>query len=162
MFFLFYIFFFSSLPMFHSEILSQWSFLTFWNGLPGIGRQLCIKMWFWHFSTHNIYVMVRGKFSETNFVASFFSNPGEKVWKARKTLSHSFPCFSNLLPGIGEKRSNKWWFWEFSMHRDIYFVCGKCQNHILMHSCLQILGRPFQNVRNLHGLRISEWNLYVL
>ena len=30
-------------------------------------------------------------------------------------LSHSFPCFSNLLPGIG----------EFSTHGDIYFVCGK-------------------------------------
>ena len=114
--------------MFHSEILSPWSFLTFWNGLPGIGRQLCIKMWFWHFSTHKIYVTVHGKFSEPHFVALFFSNPGEKVWKARKTLSHmgqSFPYFSNLLPGIGEKQSNKVWFWEFSTHRDIYFVCGK-------------------------------------
>ena len=110
---------------FHSEILSPWSFLTFWNGLPGIGRQLCIKMWFWHFFTDKIYVTVREKFSEPHFVALFFSNPGEKVWKARKTLSHSFPCFSNLIPGIGEKRSNKVWFWEFSTHRDIYFVCGK-------------------------------------
>ena len=62
--------------------------MTFLNGLPGIGRQLCIKMWFWHFSTHKIYVTVRGKFSEPHFVALFFSNPGEKVWKARKTLSH--------------------------------------------------------------------------
>ena len=40
-------------------------------------------------------------------------------------MGQSFPCFSNLLPGIGEKRSNKVWFWEFSTHRDIYFVCGK-------------------------------------
>ena len=41
--------------MFHSEILSPWSFLMFWYGLPGIGRQLCIKMWFWHFfHTQNI------------------------------------------------------------------------------------------------------------
>ena len=67
--------------MFDSEILSPWSFLTFWNGLPGIGRHLCIKMWFWHFSTHKIYVTVRGKLSEPHFVASFFSNPGEKVRK---------------------------------------------------------------------------------
>ena len=111
--------------MFHSEILSPWGFLTFWKGLPGIGRQLCIKMWFCHFSTRKIYVVVHGKFSEPHFVASFFSNLGEKVWKARKTMGQSFPCFSNLLPGIGEKQSNKVWFSEFSTHRDIYFVCGK-------------------------------------
>ena len=120
---------FGNLPKFHSEILSPWSFLTCWNGLPGIGRQLCIKMWFWHFCTHKIYVTVRGKFSETHFVALFFFNPGEKVWKARKTMGQSFPCFSNLLPGIGEKQSNKVWFWEFSTHRDIYFVCGKMPEH---------------------------------
>ena len=107
--------------MFHSEILSPYSFLTFWNGLPRIGRQLCIKMWFWYFSTHKIYVTVRGKFSEQHFVASFFSNPREKVWKARKTLSHIFPCFLNLLPGIGKQQN----IWEFCTHDDIYFVCGK-------------------------------------
>ena len=114
-----------STPMFHSEILSPWSFLTLWNGLPGIWRQLCVKMWFWQFSTHKIYVTVCGKLSELHFDAWFFSNPGDKVWKVRKTLSHSFPYFSNLLPRIGEKRSIKVWFWEISTHCDIYFVCGK-------------------------------------
>ena len=70
-----------------NELLSQNAYvslsdpesMTFLNGLPGIGRQLCIKMWFWHFSTHKIYVTVRGKFSEAHFGAFFFSNPGEKV-----------------------------------------------------------------------------------
>ena len=143
--------------MFHSEILSPWSFFTFWNGLPGIGRQKCVKMWFWQFSTHKIYVSVRGKLSEPHFDALFFSNPREKVWKAKKTMSHSFPCFSNLLPGIGEKQSIKVWFWEFSMHCDIYFVFGKLSEPHLTHSCLLIPGRPFQNARKLHGIRIWEW-----
>ena len=40
-------------------------------------------------------------------------------------LSHSFPCFSNILPRIGEQQNIKVWFWEFSTHDDIYFVCGK-------------------------------------
>ena len=93
--------------MFHSEILSPWSFLRFLNGLSGIGRQLCVKTWFWQFSTRKINVTVCGKFSELNFDAFFFSNPREKVLKARKTLSHSFPCFSNLLPGIGEKAKHQ-------------------------------------------------------
>ena len=146
--------------MFHSEILSPWSFLTFWNGLPGIGRQLCIKMWFWYFSTHKIYVTVRGKFPEPHFVASFFSNPGEMVWKARKTLSHSYLAFQTFSPGLEKNEASKCGS-EIFPRTVTYMLCvEKCQNHILMHSCLPIPGRPLQNVRKLHGLRISEWNVY--
>ena len=28
----------------------------------------------------------------------------------KTNLSHSVPCFSNLLPGIGERRNTKVWF----------------------------------------------------
>ena len=49
----------------------------------------------------------------------------EKEKNYGTNLSHSFPSFSNLLPAIGEQRIIKVWFWEFSTHGDIYFVCGK-------------------------------------
>ena len=49
----------------------------------------------------------------------------EKQGKLWENLSHGFPCFSNLLPEIGEKQNINVWFWEFSTHCDIYFVCGK-------------------------------------
>ena len=55
------------------------------------------------FHTQNIH-FICGKLSELHFNASLVSNRGEKVMKWRKNcetnLSHSFPCFSNLLPGI--------------------------------------------------------------
>ena len=147
--------------MFHYEILSPWSFLTFWNGLPGIWRQLCIKMWFWHFSTHKICVTVRGKFSKPHFVALFFSNPGEKVWKARKTLSVVFLAFQTFSPGLVKNEETKCGSENFSRTVTYILCVEKCQKHISMHSGLQIPGRPFQNMRKLHGLRISKWNLSI-
>ena len=55
--------------MFHSEILSAWSFLTFWNGLPGIGEKWSNKVWFWEFSTHRDIYFVCGKMPEQHFDA---------------------------------------------------------------------------------------------
>ena len=43
---------------------------------------------------------------------------GDRPFRLTSVIEHS-------VPGIGEKRSNKVWFWEFSTHRDIYLVCGK-------------------------------------
>ena len=40
-------------------------------------------------------------------------------------LSHSFPYFSNLLPGIGEQKKHQSVFLRVSTHDDVYFVCGK-------------------------------------
>ena len=40
-------------------------------------------------------------------------------------LCDSFPCFSNLLPVIGEQQNIKVWFSKFSTHEDVYFVCEK-------------------------------------
>ena len=68
------------------------------------------------------------KLSEPHNDVSFFSNPGrrfEKQGKLWENLSHSFPCFSKFLPGIGEKPNINVWFLEFSTRGDIYFVRGK-------------------------------------
>ena len=81
--------------MFHSEILSPWSDLTFSNGLPGIGRQLCIKMWFWQFSTHKIYVRVCGKISEPYFDALICSKRLIRLSKRLKIPISSYVCILN-------------------------------------------------------------------
>ena len=123
---------------FHSEILSTWSFLTFWNGLPGIGRQLRIKMWFWHFSTHKIYVTVHGQFSEPHFVDLFFSNPGETVPKHEKTswtqdlrmkhnqfFKRALWQFLNL-PKDSKNAKKKYWFRTGSdTFLTVYYWFGK-------------------------------------
>ena len=101
---------------FHSEILSPWHFVTFWNVLPGIRKwKLCDKV----------------------FLAFQTFSPGLEKNKATKGGSENFPCTVT------------------------YILCvEKFQNHIWMHSCLPIPGRPFQNVRKLYGLRIPEWNVW--
>jgi hypothetical protein len=87
---------------FHSEILSPWHFVTFWNVLPGIRKwKLCDKV----------------------FLAFQTFSPGLEKNKATKCGSENFP------------------------RTVTYILCvEKCQNHILMHSCLPIPGRPFKNV----------------
>ena len=51
---------------------------------------------------------------------------GHEIEKnCRTNLSHIFPCFSNLLPGIREQWNIKVRFWEFATHDDVYFVRGK-------------------------------------
>ena len=74
-------------------------------------------------------------------------------------LSQSFPCFSNLLPGIGEQWNIKVWFWEFSTHSGIYLCVKNYQSYICSHSCLPIPGRLFYNGRTIHGPRIWECNV---
>ena len=36
--------------------------------------------------------------------------------------SYSFPCFSNLIPGIGEQQNIKIWFSEFSTHGFVWKI----------------------------------------
>ena len=106
---------------------------------------------------------MRGNFSEPHFDVSLFSNSGEKVWKARKTMGEIWPtvflhfmifslrletndtlqCSSDSLP---------------HMVINILFV-ENCQNYILTHRCLPIAGSLFYNVRKLHGPRIRESNI---
>ena len=145
--------------MFHSEILCPWSFLLFWNGLPGIGRQLCIKMWFWNFSTHKIYLTVRWKYSEPHFVASFFSNPGIRFEKQGKLWDKVYLPSQTFSPGLEKNKATKCGSENFPRTVTYILCVEKSQNHILMHSCLPIPGRPFQNVRKLYWLRISECNI---
>ena len=48
-------------------------------------------------------------------------------------------------------------------HIVIYVLCVEnCQNYILTHSGLLIVGRPFYNVRKFHAPRISECNISFL
>ena len=147
---------------FHSEILSPWSFLTFWNSLPGIGRQLCIKMWFWHFSTHKIYVTVRGKSQNHTLLLRFSPILGRRFEKQEKLCPIVFLAFQTFSPGLETNEATKCGSENFPRTMTYILCVEKCQNHILMHSCLQIPGRPFQNMRKLHGLRISEWNIRIL
>ena len=65
-----------------------------------------------------------------NYIAMYHWSPivGRRSWKVEKygtNLSHSFPSFLNILPGIWEQPTIKVWFWQFFTHGDIYFVCEK-------------------------------------
>ena len=69
-----------------------------------------------------------GKLSKLHCNASLVFNCGEKVIKWRKLWDKSVPLFSLLFKNfqrIAEPRNIKMWFWEFSTHGDISFVCGK-------------------------------------
>ena len=145
--------------MFHSEILSPWSFLTFWNGLPRIGRQLCLTMWFWHFSTHKIYVTVRGNSRNHTMFLYFSPILGRRFEKQGKQWDKVYLAFQTFSPGLEKNGWTKCGSENFPRTVTYILCVEKYQYHILMHSCLPIPGRPFQNVRKLHGLRISEWNL---
>ena len=71
-----------------------------------------------------------------------------------------FLAFQTFSPGLEKNEISKCGS-EIFPHTVTYILrVENCQNLILMHSCLPIPGRPFQNVKTLHGLRISEWNLY--
>ena len=70
-----------------------------------------------------------GKLSELRCKATLVANRGGESHEMEKNcgtnLSHSFPYFSNLLPGIGEQKKHQSVFLRVSMHDDVYFVCGK-------------------------------------
>ena len=89
----------------------------------------------------------------------FSSIQGRKFEKQSNFCPVVFLAFQTFSPGLEKNKATK--FGSENFPRTVTFILyvEKCQNHILMHSCLPIPGRPFQNVRKLHGLRISEWNI---
>ena len=70
---------------------------------------------------------MRGKLSELHGKALLFYNRGEMEKNCGTNLSHIFPCFSNLLPGIGEQLNIKMCLFE---------------------------GRLFYNVKKIHSPRM--------
>ena len=128
--------------MFHSEIPSPWSFLTFWNGFHGIRRKLCVKMWFWQFSTHKKYVTVRGKLAEQHF-DDFFPTILVRRFENQGKL-FAFQTFSS---GLEKNKASKCGSESFPRTVTYILCVENCQNQILTHSCLPISGRPFQNVK---------------
>ena len=107
-----------------------------------------------------------GKLSEPHFDVLLFSNPGEKVWKAKKTVGQichivflNFMTFSSRLETNDALQCSS----DNFQHIVMYVLCVEnCQNYLLTHSCLLIVGRPFYNVRKFHALRISECNIRFL
>ena len=97
--------------MFHSEILGPCNFLSFQNSLFRIGRQLCVTMQFWQFSTHKLYITMCGKLSELDCNASLVSNHGEKVMKWRKTMGQICPivflAFQTFSLGLEKNETSK-------------------------------------------------------
>ena len=84
------------------------------------------------------------KVSEPHLDVFWFSNPGEKVWKARNTMRQICPTvfspFHDLLPAIGDQRCVAIYFWQFSTHGEIYFVRGK------LHFCIFFLHLSFHDI----------------
>ena len=101
-----------------------------------------------------------GKISEPHFDVLLFSNPREKVWKARKTMGPICPTvflhFMTFSPRLEANVVLQCSSDSFP-HMVIYILCVEnCQNYISTHRCLPIAGRLFYNVRKLHGPRIWE------
>ena len=105
-----------------------------------IERQLCVKMWLWQFFKHKIYVTICEKLSESHFDVSLFSNPGDSVWKARKTMGQiCTTLFLHLMTLSPRLENNN----ALQCSSDslpcmvIYILCVEnCWNYILTHSCL--------------------------
>ena len=103
------------------------------------------------------------KLSELHCKPTLLSNCGEKVMKWRKTVGWICPivflAFQSFSPGLENNETSKCGS-EFSMHDDIYFVCGKLSE---LHLDTQgDAGRLFYTVRKFHGPRISELNISML
>ena len=84
---------------------------------------------------------------------------GRRFEKQGKPCSIVLLAFQTFSQGLEKNEATKCCSDNFPRTVTYILCVEKCQNHILMHSCLPIPGTPLQNVRKLHGLRISEWNL---
>ena len=73
---------------------------------------------------HHVWKAVRTTM-QSNLGLQARGKGNEMEKNCRTNLSYSFRCFSNLLSRIGEQLNITVWFWKFSTHDDIYFVCGK-------------------------------------
>ena len=90
----------------------------------------------------------------------FLQSRGEGL-KSKENYGTKFSLLFKPSPRDWRKKATKCGSLNFPRNVTYILCVGECQNHILMHSCLPIPGRPFQNVKKLHGLRISEGNISV-
>ena len=108
---------------------------------------------------------MRGKLSEPHFDVLLFSNPGEKVWKARKTMGQIGPTvflhFMTFSPQLETNNALQCCSDSFP-HMVMYILyIENRQHYISTQSCLPIAGRLFYNVRKCHAPKVSEWNWLV-
>ena len=100
-------------------------------------------MWLWQFFKHKIYVNICEKLSESHFDVLLFSNPGDSVWKAKKTMGQICPTLFLHLMTLSPRLENKNVFQCSSDSLPcmvIYILCVEnCWNYILTHSCLHRL-----------------------
>ena len=82
--------------------------------------------------------------------------PGKRFEKQVKLCPIVFLAFQTFSSGLEKNKARKCGSENFPRTVTYILCVEKCQNHILIHSCLPIPGRPFPNVTKLHGLRISE------
>ena len=67
----------------------------------------------------------------------------------RSWVHEVFSRFGTVSPGLGDNYASKCGSGIFPRTKYMSRCVEKSQNHILMHSCLPIPGRPCQNVRKL-------------
>ena len=126
----------------------------------GLGDNYASKWGFDSFP-HTKYMSQCVKNSQNHTLMLRFSPiSGRRFEKQGKLWDKVFLAFQTFSLGLEKNKASKCSSESFP-HTVTYILCVEnCQNHILTHSCFPIPGRPFQNVRKLHGLRISEWNIY--
>ena len=79
----------------------------------------------------------------------------------RSWVHNMFSHFRTVSPGLGSNYASKCSSASFPRMVTYILCVENCQNYILTHSCLPIPGRLLKNVKTIHGLRISEWNLCI-
>ena len=70
----------------------------------------------------------------------------EKQGKLCPIWDKVFLAFQTFSPGLEKNEATKCGSENFPRTVTYILCVEKCQNHILMHSCLPIPGRPFKNV----------------
>ena len=88
---------------------------------------------------------MRGKLSEPHFDVWLFSNPGEKVQKARKAMGQICPIifllFMTFSPQLETNDKLRCSSDSFPRMVTCILCVENVQNYILMHSCLSIAGK---------------------
>ena len=102
---------------------------------PGLGYNYASKSSFDSFP-HTKYTSPRTEHSQNHTLMFDFSPiPGrrfEKQGKLWKNLSHSFPCFSNLLPGLEKNETSMCGSESFPCMVTYIFCVENCQNYMAM------------------------------
>ena len=131
-------------------------FLRFGTVSPGLGDNYASKCGSVIFP-HTKYMSRCMKNSQKHTLMLCFSPiPGRRFEKLVKLWDKVFLAFQTFSPGLEKNEATKCASENFPRTVTYILCVEKYHNHILMHSCLPIPGRPFQNVRKLHGLKISE------